>query len=162
MTAPRRFWGPSIAIAVILLLGSGIYLKIRGSSETEGDESPDDADRPAVSATATFGTNVAIPVSGAEVVLDTLVVSVTASGEAAAWRQSRILALVDGRVERLPVRENQVVRRGAMLLAIDTVDLALAQGAVLPGGDRIAPRAAVPSLHRRPRPPRGGGRRRLR
>lgn len=125
MTGSRRFLGPSLAFAVILLLGSGIYLKIRGSSEADGDANEAAGERPDVSATATFGTNVAIPVSGAEVVLDTLVISVTAAGEAAAWRQSRIVALVAGRVERLQVRENQVVRRGALLLAVDTVDLAL-------------------------------------
>ena len=125
MTAPRRFLGPSIAFAVILLLGSGIYLKIRGSSESDDATTADDRDRPEVSATATFGTNVAIPVAGAEVVRDTLVISVTAAGEAAAWRESKMLALVEGRVERLPVRENQAVRGGALLLAVDTVDLAL-------------------------------------
>ena len=125
MTGSRRFLGPSVAFAVILLLGSGIYLKIRGSSESDGEGAEDGGERPEVSAAATFGTDVAIPVSGAEVVLDTLVISVTAAGEAAAWRTSRLSALVEGRVERLPVRENQVVRRGGLLLVVDTVDLAL-------------------------------------
>ncbi len=125
MTGSRRFLGPSVAFAVILLLGSGIYLKIRGSSESEGEGAEGGGERPEVSAASTFGTDVAIPVSGAEVVLDTLVISVAAAGEAAAWRTSRLLALVEGRVERLLVRENQVVRRGGLLLAVDTVDLAL-------------------------------------
>ncbi len=125
MTGSRRFLGPSVAFAVILLLGSGIYLKIRGSSASEGEGAEDGAERPEVSAAATFGTDVAIPVSGAEVVLDTLVISVSAAGEAAAWRTSRLLALVEGRVERLPVQENQVVRRDGLLLVVDTVDLAL-------------------------------------
>ena len=125
MTGSRRLLGPSVAFAVILLLGSGIYLKIRGSSESDGEGAEDGGERPEVSAAASFGTDIAIPVSGAEVVLDTLVISVSAAGEAAAWRTSRLLALVEGRIERLPVRENQVVRRDGLLLAVDTVDLAL-------------------------------------
>ncbi len=78
-----------------------------------------------MSATSTFGTDVAIPVGGAEVVRDTLVVSVIAAGEAAAWLESRLLAQVEGIALQIPVRENQVVRSGQTLMALDTIDLAL-------------------------------------
>ena len=124
MSAARRFFGPSLAFAVIVLLGSGIYLRIRGNTDdTEGGE--DRGNLPEVSATSTFGTDVAIPVGGAEVVRDTLVVSVIAAGEAAAWLESRLLAQVEGIALQIPVRENQVVRRGQTLMALDTIDLAL-------------------------------------
>ncbi len=125
MSAARRFIGPSVAFAVIVLLGSGIYLKIRENSDAQGGSGEDRGELPQVSATSTFGTDVAIPVAGAEVVLDTLVISVTAAGKAAAWLQSRVLAEVDGIARRIPVRENQLVRRGQLLMVLDTIDLAL-------------------------------------
>jgi membrane fusion protein (multidrug efflux system) len=125
MSAVRRFFGPSLAFAVIVMLGSGIYLRIRGTGEDEAGGGEDSEDLPEVSATSTFGTDVAIPVGGAEVVLDTLVVSVSAAGEAAAWRESKVLSQVEGTAQRIPVRENQVVRAGQLLMAVDTVDLAL-------------------------------------
>ncbi len=124
MSAARRFFGPSLAFAVIVLLGSGIYLRIRGNADEEGG-GEGRGDLPEVSATATFGTDVAIPVGGVAVVRDTLVVSVTAAGEAAAWLNSKVLAQVEGIAERIPVRENQAVRSGQTLMAIDTIDLAL-------------------------------------
>ncbi len=123
MSAARRFFGPSLAFAVIVLLGSGIYLRIRGNTnDEEGGE--DRGDLPEVSATSTFGTDVAIPVGGAEVARDTLVISVTAAGEAAAWLESKVLTQVEGTAQRIPVQENQFVRSGQLLVALDTVDLA--------------------------------------
>ncbi len=124
MSAARRFFGPSLAFAVIVLLGSGIYLRIRGNSDEE-DGGGDRGDLPEVSATSTFGTDVAIPVGGAEVVRDTLVISVTAAGEAAAWLESKVLSQVEGTAQRIPVQENQFVRSGQLLVVLDTVDLAL-------------------------------------
>ena len=93
----RRFIGPSVAVAVILLLASAVFLRIRGTEEA-GAEQPGEADLPDVSATATFRTDVAIPVSGAVVVRDTLVVSVSAAAEAAALRTSKVLAQVEAPV----------------------------------------------------------------
>jgi RND family efflux transporter MFP subunit len=122
----KRLLGPSAAVAILLLLASGVYLRIRGSSNADAeDAAPSSGERPEVSATATFRTDVAIPVTGAPVVRDTLVVSVTAAGEAAAWRESRLLAQVEGPVARIPVRENNGVGRGGLLVALDTTDLAL-------------------------------------
>ena len=90
MTASRRFLGPSLAFAVILLLGSGIYLKIRGSSDSDGDANEAAGDRPDVAATTSFGTGAALPVPGADGVPATLVIPVTASWHAAAWRRARV------------------------------------------------------------------------
>ena len=123
MSAARRFFGPSLAFAVIVLMGSGIYLRIRGNTDDADGE--DRGDLPQVSATSTFGTDVAIPVGGVAVVRDTLVVSVTAAGEAAARLESKVLSRVEGTAQRIPVQENQFVRSGQLLVALDTVDLAL-------------------------------------
>ena len=124
MSAARKFFGPSLAFAVIVLLGSGIYLRIRGNTDEESGGG-DRGDLPEVSATSTFGTDVAIPVGGAEVERDTLVISVTAAGEAAAWLESKVLTQVEGTAQRIPVQESEFVRSGQLLVALDTVDLAL-------------------------------------
>ena len=95
-----------------------------GDSDTEGAEI-DDGNRPEVSATGTFSTSVAIPVSGGAAVLDTLVISVSAAAQAAAEREAPLTARVAGRIVRLYVHENQVVRAGALLAAIDSTEFEL-------------------------------------
>ena len=126
MTAARRIFGPALAFAVILLLGSGVYLRIRGSDESDAGSSSEGAeDLPEVSAAANFNTGVDVPVAGVPVVRATLVVSVTAAGEAAAWLESRVVARAEGEIRSLPARESGIVGSGTLLMAIDTVDLGL-------------------------------------
>jgi membrane fusion protein, multidrug efflux system len=122
----RRLLGPSVGIALLLILASAIYLRVRGTAEADASPPTDPEDLPEVSAGAAFRTDVAIPVSGAEVVRDTLVISVSAAAEAAAWRESRVVAKVEAPVARIVVRENQRVASGAVLIEMDTTDLALA------------------------------------
>jgi RND family efflux transporter MFP subunit len=122
----RRFLGPSVAFAILIILGAGIFLKIRGSASADsGAGGADSTGLPDVSAAETFNTDMAVPVVGVEVRLDTLVISVTAAAEAAPWRVSRVLAQVEGTVQQILVRENQRVQAGELLLGLDTVDLAL-------------------------------------
>ncbi|NIP83301.1 MAG: biotin/lipoyl-binding protein, partial [Gemmatimonadetes bacterium] len=56
---------------------------------------------------------------------DTLVLRVTASGEAAAWRRATMNAQVQGRIMELLVRENQRVVEDALLLAVDDTEYQL-------------------------------------
>jgi len=121
----RRFLGPSVAFAILLALSAGIFLKIRGSANPDREAGDGGGILPEVSATETFRTDVAVPVLGAEVVLDTLIISVAAAAEAAPWRESRVLAEVAGRVEGISVRENERVVSGSRLVSLDTIDLAL-------------------------------------
>ncbi|MBI4544619.1 MAG: efflux RND transporter periplasmic adaptor subunit [Gemmatimonadetes bacterium] len=118
-----------MAALIVLLLGSGIYVRIKGAGESgaEGSEGSASAsgDRPEVSATSAFATDIAIPVEGARVVRDTLVISVAASGQAAASRQTVVLAQVAGRVAQLPVRENDAVAAGARLLVLESAEYEL-------------------------------------
>lgn len=93
-----------------------------GSSETAADSAGPDVD---VSATETFSTDIAIPVEAATVVRDTLVISVSAAAQAAAERESRLLAQVEGLVTAVPVQENDAVGAGRLLVAIDTTEYAL-------------------------------------
>lgn len=126
MASSRRLLSFAVALIVILSLGAGIYLRMqKGDDPARGDGSGTGGDRPAVSAAETFATDLAIPVEVAEVVRDTLVISVTAAGEAVAVRQTTILAQVNGRVERLLVRENDRVTTASLLLEVDSTEYAL-------------------------------------
>ena len=125
MALRRRIVTIAIVLAILGAAGFGIYNRIN-AGETESDgSSADSGERPATSASSGFSTTVAVPVEGREVVQDTLIVSVTAAAEAAAWRQTAILARVEGRVASISVRENQRVGADATLMQIDTTDLAL-------------------------------------
>jgi HlyD family secretion protein len=82
--------------------------------------------QPIASAAGAFPTDVAIPVEGARVIRDTLVISVTAAGQAAAAREAKLLAQVNGPVQAVRVRENQAVAGGELLLEIDPTEYRLA------------------------------------
>ena len=125
MALSRRGISLSIVAVVVMALGGGIYLRLSGSDESAGTAGDDDGDAPAVSATTTFATDIAIPVEGAMVVQDTLVVSVSAAAQAAAAREAPILAQVQGRIVTLRVEENDVVRSGRLLMTIDSTEYAL-------------------------------------
>jgi RND family efflux transporter MFP subunit len=77
-------------------------------------------------AAESFATDIAIPVEGAVVLKDTLVVSVTAAAQAAARREAKLLAQVEGRVSQVRVRDNGRVGAGQVLLTIDSTEYALA------------------------------------
>ncbi|HET7274779.1 MAG TPA: efflux RND transporter periplasmic adaptor subunit [Longimicrobiaceae bacterium] len=115
----RRFLGFAAAAVVLLLLASGIYTRIRGEGAEDESGGFSSEGAGVVSATSTFATNIAIPVRGAAAVRDTLVLGVSASGEAAAWKQTVVTALVGGRIASVPVRENQQVGEGRVLVTID-------------------------------------------
>src|SRR5690606_5713994 len=118
-----------VAIAIVLALGSGVYLRLRGGDRGAGDGDGGGGGAavptPAAAARA-FATDVAIPVQGAEVVRDTLVLYRSGEGQAAADRQAVMLAQVSGRVLEVRVRENQPVGAGAVLLVIDPTEYELA------------------------------------
>jgi membrane fusion protein, multidrug efflux system len=129
MTFPSRkllFAGATLALA---LAGSAaVYGRIRAASATDdgGDEDVRAGPRPRTSASGTFGTDVAIPVKGVPAVRDTLVVSVTAAGEAQGWKQAVVVAQVAGRINALPVRENDPVGAGRLLVGLDAAEYGLA------------------------------------
>lgn len=127
MRFPRRALAVSLTLLVLVLLGSGIYLRIRGAGESsEGEETvATNGAAPTVSASESFATEIAIPVEGAPVVRDTLVLSVTAGGQAASPRQTVLKAQVAGRIVELPVRESDPVGGGALLLTLDPTEYEL-------------------------------------
>lgn len=128
MPSGRRLIPPLVGLLILLVLASTAYVRVRNKSDgnsTAGGQQASGAEA-VESATAAFGTEIAIPVEGAEARLDTLVLSVTAAGQAAAWRHTAILAQVSGRVQLVPSQENAAVRSGALLVAIDPAEYELA------------------------------------
>lgn len=128
MSLSKRVVGVSVVILVIAVLGAGVYQRIASDAAAAAAAEAGPADgavdgaAPLASAVSAFSTDVAIAVEGAEVVTGTLVLSVMASGQAAARRRTVLTAEVGGRVDRVAVRESDGVVAGAVLVALDGVD----------------------------------------
>jgi HlyD family secretion protein len=112
---------------VLLAAAAGAYLKFgRSAAAEDGTGSDEDSARGSPGAAAeSFATDVAIPVEGSVVLRDTLIVSVSASAQAAARREARLLAQVEGRVTEVRVRDNSPVREGQVLLLLDSTEYSL-------------------------------------
>ena len=126
MSNSRRLIGSFIVFIVIAGIVGGAWWRISKAGGSDGETAEiDDGDRPEVSATGTFSTSVAIPVSGAEAIRNTLVISVSAAAQAAPEREAPLAARVSGRITRLYVHENQAVEAGALLAVIDSTEYQL-------------------------------------
>lgn len=128
MRVSRRAVGLTVAFAAIAALGGFTFLQMRQADAEAADAGADSASvaARAASAGASAASGVAISVEGVPVVRDTLVVSVTATGQAAALRQVVLTAQVAGRVVRLPVRESERLAAGALVAGLDTDEYQLA------------------------------------
>jgi RND family efflux transporter MFP subunit len=115
------------ALALTVAASAGVYGRIRAASPS-ADAGEDGArtPRPRTSASGSFSTDVAIPVSGVAAVRDTLVVSVSAAGQAEGWKKTVVVAQVAGRIATLPVRENDAVGAGRLLVGLDAAEYGLA------------------------------------
>ncbi len=112
------------AALLLFTLASGSGCGSGDASEQEGGSDTTQA-APDVSASETFSTDIAIPVEALPVVRDTLVISVSAAAQAAAEREAKILAQVEGRIVAVHSRENDGVAGGRLLIEIDTTEYAL-------------------------------------
>ena len=125
MHVSRRTLGLALAFAAIAALGGFTFLHMQtDGARSAGD--PAGAERIATPGAEPQRATIAIPVEGAEVVRDTLVVAVTATGQAAALRQVLLSAQVPGRVAELPVRESDRLGAGALVVGIDAAQFRLA------------------------------------
>ena len=131
MTRSRTRFVVTVA-GVLLLLGvtaAAIYARIRNDAEEKGGEKADSAltaGGVTTSANGSFNTDVAIPVEGTAAVRDTLVMAVSAAGQAEAWQKAVVAAQVNGRLASLPVRESDAVGAGQTLAGIDAAEYELA------------------------------------
>ncbi len=116
-----------VVVAIVAAGGYGGYKRISGSGGSDGGDAATsgDEDRPEVSANEAFSTEIGIPVEGAVAVRDTLIVSVSAAAQAAAIKESRLLAQVQGRITRIHVKENDRVGGRRLLIEIDSTEYAL-------------------------------------
>ena len=113
----------TILTAVIVLVGAlgGIYVRLR-ALQAEDDPAvaaPEGTDLPDGESSGAFTTGVAIPVSGAPVLRDTLVMNISAAGQAQAFGRALLAAEVEGSVTDVFVREGQSVARGEVIARID-------------------------------------------
>jgi RND family efflux transporter MFP subunit len=122
------------ATLLVGAVGATVYIR-QGEGQSPASETAARIDSiargsaDASSAESAFPSDVAVPVEGVPAQKGTMVIAVTAAGEAAAWRQAVVSALVAGEVKQVAVRENEGVRDGAALVAVDdaSYQLALAQ-----------------------------------
>jgi membrane fusion protein (multidrug efflux system) len=126
----------AIVAGVIIVLGVSVAATVyfRKNGDTPQSETAARIDSIAkgsgdVSTAEAAQSDMAVPVEGAPVIRDTMVISVTAAGNAAAWRQAVVSALIAGELRFLGAQENASVAQGTLLASVDSAQylLALAQ-----------------------------------
>lgn len=129
MSHSRRTLSLVTMLLIFGALGAGVVWRLLPDDAEAGDtvSSTDGADAglPPGEAPPQFSAATAQPVSGEEVVRDTLWIRVSAAGQAEAFRRTTLTAQVEGLVQAVSVRENQAVGEGAGLIQIDTIEFAL-------------------------------------
>ncbi|HEU4631734.1 MAG TPA: efflux RND transporter periplasmic adaptor subunit [Gemmatimonadaceae bacterium] len=128
MRVSRRAVGLSVAFLAIAALGGFTFLQMRGAQAgaAAGDADSTATARRIADAAKSAGSSIAIPVEGVPVVRDTLVISVSATGQAAPYREVILSAQVPGRIAELPVRESDRVGNGALVVALDAEEMRIA------------------------------------
>ena len=127
MALSRQTLGILTLIIVLGSLAGGVYWRLRPDPEEgEGAASSEEGTVLPESASQQFSTDVPQPVVGAEVVRDTLWITVSAVGQAEAFRRTALQSQVDGIISAVPTRENRTVGAGDLLLQVDTTEYALA------------------------------------
>ena len=128
MSHSRRTLSLVTLLLVLGGVGAAVTWRLVGTGEAEeGEADPANGELLVPDAgPAQFSAATASPVTGAEVVRDTLWIRVTAAGQAEAYRRTTLAAQAEGVITGLPIRENQIVSAGAVLVQIDTVEAALA------------------------------------
>jgi HlyD family secretion protein len=130
MALPGRALAITATVVVLVVAVSALMAKTRSdtrkadsaAASTAGANGP----TPEIAGEDLFGGKGPLPVHGALVVKDTLVISVNASGQAAAWQQIPLMTEVAGRISSVPVRENDGVAARGVVLAFDTTEFAFA------------------------------------
>ena len=121
----------ALSLLTVLLIfvgvGVGVAWKILADDSDNGDAQAalPDTEGVQVESAEQFSPTQAQPVRGVEVIQDTLWVSVVAAGEAEAYRRSEVSTRTSGIVQRIHVREGQIVQAGALLVQLDTTEAAM-------------------------------------
>src|SRR5687768_14726809 len=129
MALPVRALAITVTVIGLVVAGSLFAAKTRNDAKadsTAAAAAASNAPTPELANEDLFGGKGPLPVHGALVVRDTLVISVNASGQAAAWQQIPLMSEVAGRVASVPVRESDGIGAGGTVLALDTTEFAFA------------------------------------
>jgi RND family efflux transporter MFP subunit len=123
MPSGKRFLGISVTLAALALMGYGAYKRIKAKDAK--DENAPPAMNHQDSLARKEENDLPIPVEGVPIVKGVLVMSVSASGVAAAPQQTRILAQAAGTILRISAREDNYVTAGQELVMLDTAEVLL-------------------------------------
>lgn len=126
MPSRRRLAIAAVVLAAASGAGAAIYGRIKSADAADGGAEAPKGPLVQTSASGSFATDVAIPVQGREAVRRELVMSVSAAGQAEAWQKTVLVAQVNGRIVRLPVREGDAVGGGQGVVALDGAEYQLA------------------------------------
>ena len=129
MALPVRALAITVTVIGLVVAGSLFAAKTRNDAKADSAAAAaaqSGAPTPEMANEDLFGGKGPLPVHGALVVRDTLVISVNASGQAAAWQQIPLVTEVAGRIASVPVRESDGVAAGSVVLALDTTEFAFA------------------------------------
>ena len=125
MRVSKRITTAAAILLAVSLAGAGVYYRITRQEASGQTPQQPAGDLPDNSAGDAFSTDLAVAVEGAAVIQDTLVLTVSAPGEAASWQQTAVRSQVSGQVKAVRVSENQAMARGAVLIEIDPTEYLL-------------------------------------
>ena len=127
MAQSRSTLGVLTVVIILAMMAGGIWWRLRPEPEEEGEtaELSEEAGEVVQSVQEQFSTELPQPVTGVAAVQDTLWISVTAKGRAEPIRETELTARASGIVALVPVRENQAVATGNLMVQIDTTEYAL-------------------------------------
>lgn len=126
MPSRRTLATAALAVTVTAGTAAAIYARIDRAEAASADGKEKASALVQTSASGSFATDVAIPVQGTEAVRGTLVLSVTAAGQAEAWQRAVVAAQVNGRIVGLPFREGDAIGAGQTLVGLDGAEYSLA------------------------------------
>ena len=127
MRIRKRIAVGAAVVLVLALSGAGTYLRIHASAQEDpADPASAVVGAGDVSAGDAFDTSLPIPVEADLVLRDTLVLSVSAPGQATSFRTVPLRTPVGGVVRAVHVRENSAAGAEQVLLEIDPAEYQLA------------------------------------
>lgn len=127
MKLSQKILGILSVVIIVGALSTGAWYRLRPEpEEAESGEASTEAGALPESASQQFATDVPQPVVGAEVIRDTLWITVSAAGQAEAVNRAPVLSRVEGIVEAVRVQENAAVSQGDLLIQLDSTEYALA------------------------------------
>jgi RND family efflux transporter MFP subunit len=122
MFRASRFLTAIAVVAVIAILGAGIFLRLREAEGTEEESASSIVQSVAPGASGALTGDIAIPVTGVKAVRGSLVIWVNASGQAEASQRTVVTPQVAGRIIAVPARESARVGANEPLVVLDPVE----------------------------------------